>query len=241
MKAAMILRFLKTVKQELNIFAGRKTRIRSLIECNAEWYGNNYGGFYVHPNFLNEKSIVYSFGIGEDVSFDTAIIDKHHCTVFAFDPTPKSISWIKNQSLPLQFKFYQYGIDKSTGTVNFNLPKKNNYVSGSILNHSEVDATNTVNVPVKNFTEITQEFGHKRIDILKMDIEGSEYDVLDSILNSSVEVVQILIEIHERFFTDGKYRTKKLLAAMQEKGYTPFAVSNSMEELSFIKRTFLIA
>ena len=37
-----------------------------------EWYGNGYGGFYVDPSLVPENAIVYSFGIGEDISFDKA-------------------------------------------------------------------------------------------------------------------------------------------------------------------------
>ena len=33
--------------------------------------GTNYGGWYINNNIeLNEDSIVYSAGIGEDISFD---------------------------------------------------------------------------------------------------------------------------------------------------------------------------
>ena len=38
-----------------------------------------------------------------------------------------------------------------------------------------------------------------RIDILKMDIEGAEYDVIDDIINSPVPIAQVLIEFHHRF------------------------------------------
>jgi len=37
------------------------------------WYGSPYGGFYVDPTLLDENSVVYSFGIGEDISFDLDI------------------------------------------------------------------------------------------------------------------------------------------------------------------------
>ena len=164
------------------------------VKCNYCYYGNNYGGFYVNPDLLNKNSIVYSFGIGEDISFDSAIIDNHNCQVFGFDPTPKSINWIKNQQLPFNFNFYNYGISNITGFVNFNLPKNKDYVSSSIISHQNVDNTNAIKVPMKSFDDIFNELGHDVVDVLKMDIEGSEYDVIKSILTSSVLIKQILIE-----------------------------------------------
>ncbi|HEX5150783.1 MAG TPA: FkbM family methyltransferase [Parafilimonas sp.] len=222
-----------------------KTKIRTLTKYdnafkitkgyNHEWYGNSYGGFYVHPNTLKKDSIVYSFGIGEDISFDKAIIEKHGCRVFGFDPTPKSIEWIKSQILPGGFSFMNYGLHVKTGFVSFHLPKNKNHVSGSLLSHQNVNDNDIVTVPVKKFTDITNELGHERIDLLKIDIEGSEYETLDSILASPIYIRQILLEIHERFFEDGRSKTRKLIKALKDNNYTLFAVSDSFEELSFIK------
>jgi FkbM family methyltransferase len=188
----------------------------------------------VHPDDLCEASIVYSFGIGEDISFDKAVIEKHKCPVFAFDPTPKSIDWIERQSLPPNFTFFGYGLDGRTGFVNFNLPKNKNYVSGSIIKHQSVDANDRVLVPMKCFSDITAELGHNQINISKIDIEGSEYEIMDTILSCPVRIDQILVEIHERFFSDGRLRTSRLLSTLKNHGYALFAVSDSLQELSFI-------
>jgi FkbM family methyltransferase len=233
----MVNELIKKVKLELKIRSGAITRIKREKTINHKWNGNEYGGFFVHPDKLNNNSIVYSFGIGEDISFDQSVIDNYGCNVFAFDPTPKSIEWVKNQQLSPKFTFYPYGIDTKTGFVNFNLPKNENYVSGSVLSHQNVNENNTVSVPMKCFKDITAELGHKHIDVLKVDIEGSEYGVINDILSSDVEIDQLLLEIHERFFDDGKAKTQALLKSLKGHGYSVFAVSDSAEEISFIKKS----
>lgn len=205
-------------------------------KCRAHWYGSDYGGFFVHPDILSDKSIIYSFGIGEDISFDTAIIKNHGCPVFGFDPTPKSILWVRsNSNLPRQFRLLEYGVDTQTHHVTFYLPNNEAHVSGSMVQTSNVSEKMAIRVPMKKFADIASELGHNRIDVLKMDIEGAEYIVVEDILNSQVEVTQILIEIHERFFPDGKERTAKLFDVLYKKGYALFGHSVSNEELSFIK------
>lgn len=231
----MIKKLLKKLKQNIKILTGSITYIKAEVKINHKWYGNTYGGFYVHPNVLNSKSIVYSFGIGEDISFDREIIKMHNCQVFGFDPTPKSIDWIKKEKLPSSFSFLEYGIDSRTDFVNFNLPINQDFVSGSTISHKNVDEKNMISVPMKSFGDITKELGHTHIDVLKMDIEGSEYHVIESILASDIKIDQILIELHERFFEDGKLRNKRLLASFAAHGYKIFAVSDSLEEVSFIK------
>jgi FkbM family methyltransferase len=219
----------------MNILIGRTFQIRPEIDYNHVWYGSAYGGFYVVPERLSDKSIVYSFGIGEDISFEKDIIEKHGCQVFGFDPTPKSISWVKQQQLPGNFTFQEYGIGTKTKDVSFNLPKNKHNVSGSVIGHDGLNTEDTILVPMRCFSDIVTESEHRRIDILKMDIEGSEFDVIDSILSSSVEISQILIELHGRFFLDGKMKIAKLLKVLKDNEYAVFAVSDSLEEVSFIK------
>ncbi|WP_167015206.1 FkbM family methyltransferase [Chitinophaga sp. Cy-1792] len=226
---------IQSIKNKLKVLTGKISSVKVEVDIHREWYGNAYGGFYVHPDKLNNQSVVYSFGIGEDISFDTAIMQQHGAQVFAFDPTPKSINWIKKQPPMAGFRFQDYGLGATTGFVTFNLPKNADHVSGSVADHKNVDSHNSISVPMKSFADIVKEFGHTHIDVLKMDIEGSEYAVVESILASPVKIDQILVEIHERFYPDGKARTQQLLNAFKAHGYKVFGVSDSLEEISFIK------
>ena len=50
---------------------------------NLEYHGSAYGGWNVAASQLNKDSIIYSFGVGEDISFDTSLIEKYGCNIFA--------------------------------------------------------------------------------------------------------------------------------------------------------------
>ena len=78
------------------------------------------------------------------------------------------------------------------------------------------------------------ELNHTYIDLLKMDIEGSEYSVINDILASNVRPKQMLVEFHHRFQNIGINETKKALEIMKKMGYKLFFVSQSGEEFSFI-------
>lgn len=234
---------LKRIKSKVRrIFlksTGKVDHIKKDINCKHKRYGNIYGGFYVCPQFLNQKSIIYSFGIGEDISFDKAIIENHNCQVFGFDPTPKSIIWIKNQNLPANFNFYDFGISNKSGFVEFYLPRNPEYISGSYIIQKNVNIMDKIVVKMKSFEDIINELGHKHIDILKMDIEGAEYDVIDCILNTRIPINQFLIEFHERLFENGKVQTENVIEKLKSNGYGIFAISDSFEEISFIKKNLL--
>lgn len=227
---------INTLKKQYKILSGKISSFKIEHKCPHVWYGNSYGGFFVNPDLLHPDAIVYSFGIGQDTSFDDAIIQKHNCHVHGYDPTPKSIEWIAQRSdLSPKFHFHPFGLDKETRITHFNLPKNKEHISGSIINHQNVDENNMVEVQMKSLIDIVSENNHSYIDVLKMDIEGSEYCVIESILNSSIEIRQILLEIHERFFDNGIEKTKELLNSLHQHGYKVFGISDTLEEISFIK------
>src|SRR5665647_2667756 len=98
-------RLIRRSRFALNVLRGKDVFLHLDITLSGEKFGTEYGGYTIIPN-LSEKSIVYSVGIGEDISFDLALIKKFHCNIYAFDPTPKSAQWIKEQNLPVEFHFY---------------------------------------------------------------------------------------------------------------------------------------
>jgi FkbM family methyltransferase len=208
------------------------------VTAKCKWYGTSYGGFYIIPGLLNDSSVIYSFGTGRDISFDIECIRKHGASVFAFDPTPKSIDWIGNQTLPDRFHFHPYGISAfGTGQADFFLPANPRAISGSMVKHKEVDAEKSVKVMMKTFDDITRDLNHTHIDVLKMDIEGSEYDVIDTILASPVTIDQILVEFHDRDFALAEPRSREAIRKLSEKDYVVYGCSRSYEELSLIHKS----
>jgi hypothetical protein len=74
-----------------------------------------------------------------------------------------------------------------------------------------------------------------------MDIEGSEYDVIENILTmtTDIQVNQILIEFPDRFFENGRNKTLNSIKLLKSHGFEIFAVSSSNEEVSFINKKIL--
>ncbi|NOH01020.1 MAG: FkbM family methyltransferase [Chloroflexi bacterium] len=184
-------------------------------------------------DYINPKSIIYSFGIGEDLTFELELINKFNVNVFSFDPTPKSLAWAKSQNLPDKIIINEYGIGKADGLISFYPPENNDFISHSTIKRSS-GQTEFVQAPVKRLDTIMKELSHNRIDLLKMDIEGSEYDVINDLERINIRPIQILVEFHHGFPEIGVPRTKQAIRQLTRMGYALFAYSIKLEEFSFI-------
>ena len=190
--------------RDLELLQGMKNIHQIVFNINCKLYGTEYGGFYLPKNLEIENCIIYSFGIGEDLSFSEAIIEAGGI-IYAFDPTPKAIKYVEGHKLFAhpKFHFYQYGLSDKDEKEIFYLPKRNDWVSGSVILHRNVDDGNVVEAEMKTLRSIMQKLGHNHIDILKMDIEGSEFKVVKNLMNPELKAIDFkvcLMETHERFF-----------------------------------------
>jgi FkbM family methyltransferase len=197
-------------------------------------FGSVYGGWDLVTKDLHPGSVIYSFGVGKDVSFDLELIQRFGVTVHAFDPTPGSIIWVEQQSLPREFVLHKYGLAASDGQVTFYPPENPEHISHSMLEKTSTNSR-TISVPVKCLRSIMHELGHTSIDVLKMDIEGAEYEVLDDVFRCKLFPGQILVEFHHRFTGEGIGITRRAVSSLKKSGYRLFSVSATVEEFCFIK------
>jgi FkbM family methyltransferase len=196
------------------------------------YIGNDYGGWLVNPVGLGNESVVYSFGVGEDISFDLGLMTQFGTNIYAFDPTPKSIEWIKKQNLPQKFHFFPLGLMDYDGMAQFKLPANPNHVSCSVFDSSHL-SDQVVEVDVRRLFTLMNQLGHRQVDLLKMDIEGSEYGVIADLVHSKVRPAQIMIEFHHRFESIGNQKTIDAINMLRNVGYDLFYEKNNYQEVSF--------
>jgi len=228
-----MLRLLRRMKRLVKMLQGRDFFVKPEMQCKTVRLGGDYGGWVVAENYINNMSIVYSFGIGEDISFDLGLIKKYDVTINAFDPTPRSIEWVESQQVPSNFKLHKYGLADFNGLIDFHPPLNSEHISHTIIDGVNND-NNSISVEVKSIRTIMMELGDNNIDLLKMDIEGAEYDVIKNLSLSGIRPRQILIEFHHRFHSIGVEKTKVALSELSKMGYKLFSVSDSGEEYSFL-------
>lgn len=154
-----------------------------------------------------EPFVVYSAGIGNQINFELELMDllqnkEVSCELFAIDPTPKSLEFLNKQDLPQNFHVLPYALAASDCEIKFKLPKRKGWISGTAIDATQdsrrLDMKNSVNVKGRSIKSLMTELRHTHIDLLKMDIEGSEFDVLESVLlDDSIVIRELCFDHHE--------------------------------------------
>ncbi len=69
---------------------------------------------------MNCKSVIYSFGIGENLGFEKKMANLYNLKVYCFDPTSLATKFISNEIYDKnKFFFKPFGIWNIDGKVNF--------------------------------------------------------------------------------------------------------------------------
>mgnify|MGYP001814663903 CR=1 FL=1 len=186
---------------------------------------------------LDGDSIVYSLGVGDNIEFDLDLIDRFGVSVFAFDPTPYAKDWVAAQTLPEEFVFKPWAASGQDGTLRLYRRVNKRGKRARVMWTAEGGAGDTddfIDAPAYTIDSIMQKLQHERVDILKMDVEGAEYEILDGLAGARHPPLQLLVEFHHRFPGIGKARTAECIRRLKGLGYRIFDVSETGREVGFV-------
>jgi FkbM family methyltransferase len=219
------------------------------------WRRHSYN---VPEHLISETSICYCIGAGEDVSFDTELKVIYDCNVYIFDPTPYGInhfaklkqhvengqSFATNNHAPYvyrigaeqlkQITFIPVGAWSSKTALKFHDPQIEDYASYSVCLFKDSGAA--IEAPVDRLGNLMKNLGHTAIDLVKIEIEGAEYVVVDTIIEDKLDIKAILIEFDEVYHAQDKgyhFRIKRCCDRLRSAGYV------LVHSTPNLKRTFV--
>lgn len=158
--------------------------------------GSGYGGWIVPEQALRPGTLCYCVGAGTDITFDLSLARDFACDVHCFDPTPAAIAHVAEVAAAIRgFSFYPYGIWVEDTSMRFYEPIDPQHVSHSIKNLQGTDGYFTA--PCRTVESLMEELGHDVPDLIKLDIEGAEYEVLGQLIARSVLPRVVCVEFDQ--------------------------------------------
>lgn len=195
---------------------------------------------------LDKGSVVLDLGanIGYYALLERQIIGPKGY-IYALEPSASNVELLKTNialnNAGSQIEPFHLGGSNVSGQAKFFLSSHSNL--GTMIpelykgtGRTKGTTDKFVMVDVVDLTSFIQ--GKKKIDLLRMDIEGFEVEVLEGLMpavRSGAFTGKILFETHFPKYDDEKHSMRKQLKALFENGYEPLVLTSNEESRSKLK------
>lgn len=225
--------FYQRAKRLARRLAGRELWLRAGLREPVQ---RSAGWLLCHER-IPRGALVFGLGVGCNIDFELGLIRDHAATVETFDPTPSSAEWLRAQRLPPGFRHHPWAVVATDGAIQLEQRKATRAGSAPMLSvvASGRDGAETITAEGYCLGSIAARLQCAVPDLLRMDIEGAEYAVLDDMLATGFLPGQLLVEFHHRFPQVGLPATRRAVAGLRGAGYRIAAVSDTGREVTFLR------
>jgi FkbM family methyltransferase len=194
-----------------------RTRLREvtgLVEL-----GSPYGGWTLPGDLIEPSWTCYLVGAGGDISVDLDLIHRYGAMVRSFDAVADYVDRARGEAGgEPRFSAHHAAIATHDGPIRMQVT--HDPASQSVSAAHLYDSHSFLELPGRTLQSLMDELGDQRIDLLKLDIEGSEYEVLPSLDLRALGVKVFAAQLHH---TGSPADARKLIAMLGERGYDPVA------------------
>ena len=176
--------------------------------------GSSYGGWWVPLLSLRHGATAFCAGAGEDISFDIELFNRG-LNVVVFDPTPRAITYVAtNAPNDEKFSFIPVGWWGEPTRLRFYAPRDEAHVSHSVVNLQGTQSY--FEAEVDTVANLAAKLQYDDVELIKMDIEGAEHEVIESIIRSGPRPRTLCVEFDQ---PDSVFRAVSAVRKLERAGY----------------------
>jgi len=181
--------------------------------------GSPSGGWTLPAGLIEPSWLCYSVGAGADISFDLELISRYGIRVRAFDAVEDYVRLAAEQAGgDPRFSAHHAAIATSDGPLLMQVT--HDAQSGSVSSAGLYESHDYIELPGRSLRSLMSELGDDRIDLLKLDIEGGEYEVIPTLDLRALGVKIFAIQLHH---TGSVRQARGLIALVRGAGFEPVA------------------
>jgi FkbM family methyltransferase len=191
-----------------------------VLATNAEYWTAIDGDRSLRLNYdLNKNSVVFDLG-GYQGDWSEQIYRRYGCRVFVFEPVPGFAHKIAER----------FRGNSNVSVFEFGLGSKNDKIRLTLSDNATSSFTSgqgrVIDGEIKDFAEFVRESGIQDIDLLKINIEGGEFELLDHLISTKYidRVRHIQVQFHQ--FVPG---AEELVRDLRKRLWTTHILSYSLD------------
>lgn len=186
------MNFLTKIKRKFNTLYRRYIlKEKFLIEA-YRWFKDK-GDETLRLNYpLNSDSIVFDIG-GYHGDFAAAIYDKYKCNIYIFEPVPEFFKICSERFADnMKIRCLNFGLSNHDGFMNIGLAENASSFSSP---HVQGPA---LKVELRSAATYIHTLNINQIDLMKINIEGGEFEVIPSVIASGhiAKIKNLQIQFH---------------------------------------------
>jgi FkbM family methyltransferase len=159
----------------------------------------------LHDAAIDGSSIVLDVG-GFTGDWSARIIEKYDPNIYLFEPNPACFPALKERfSGNPKVRCFDYGLHREDAT----LPLLQAGMGSSVFSDTTAVTVASTIVRLRDIVSALDELGCDSPDLVKLNIEGGEYDVLERLIESDrlSRIRCLMVQFHE--WRDGAYRRRR--------------------------------
>jgi FkbM family methyltransferase len=180
-----------------------------------KWY-HDHGDQELRLHYpLTEDSIVFDLG-GFEGNWTAEIYRRYRCRIFVFEPVPQFCERIRSRFEGVKgIRVFDFGLADRSRTDFLNLAAE-----GSSIYR---EGGPRIQINLVDVLQFLAEASINRIDLIKINIEGAEYDLLNRMLAGDVTKFcsDIQIQFHD-FFPEANARRESIRNALRSTHYLTY-------------------
>ena len=184
----------------------------------------NYEEFFVDRVYdnLDMDNCKTVLDIGANVGLWTKyILSRNAKNVYSFEPNKKAIELLKNTTKnDSNVTIVEKAVYKEKSTLQFYIDDSNSLTSSLLSASGHNPSYNVDAITLEDAINLT---GEEKIDLVKIDIEGAEFDIIENLSKDVFDRVDsFLIEFHDFYFTEGMLKVDELEKNLFAAGFTTY-------------------
>jgi FkbM family methyltransferase len=202
---------LKKIKKEVKrLFRGKSKKFvmspNDIIQTERvkPWFADNGDQTLRLDYDLNENSVVLDIG-GYKGEFAVDIFCKYNATIYVFEPIESFFKIIQKKFVNNpKIKVYNFGLAGKDEQMEISMTDN----ASSVFLKTEDSET----IQLKSIVNFLQKNNIQFVDLIKINIEGGEYELLESLIENNLlsNFKNIQVQFHDFLLDDGKERMNKI-------------------------------
>lgn len=182
----LVKKLLRLLRRKLRLYILRDKHLLA----GRKWFIDNPKNGLLFEHDLTKDSFVLDLG-GYLGDFAAEVRSRYDCKVLILEPVTEFFEKIERRfENDTNVEVIKAGLGHISGIESISLAANSSSIKSNTSGRLE-------QIKLLSFPDLVEKFNLKQIDLVKINIEGSEFDVLPDMLNSTVDIRSYLIQFHK--------------------------------------------